>query len=93
MIDPRLGKEKDNPLLVFPNPARELVYFGLEKSVGKGPFQATLHQKDGTVLQQMKISGTAGSSFRFNVSNTKPGAYFVTVKGKRKSLTERVVVE
>jgi hypothetical protein len=41
----------------------------------------------------MKISGTAGSSFRFNVSNTKPGAYFVTVKGKRKSLTERVVVE
>ncbi len=93
MIDPRLGKEKDNPLLVFPNPARELVYFGLEKSVGKGPFQATLHQKDGTVMQQMKISGTPGSSFRFNVSNTKPGAYFVTVKGKRKSLTERVVVE
>ena len=93
MIDPKLGKENENPLRVFPNPAHELVYFGLEKPVSKGPMKATIHRKDGTVLQQMKISGTPGSSFRFNVSNTKPGAYFITVKGKGKSITQRVVVE
>ncbi len=93
LIDPRIGKEKDNPLKVFPNPARELVYFGLEKSLGKGPLKATLHQKDGTVLQEMTLSGNPGSSYRFNVSNNHPGAYFITVKGKGKSFTERVVVE
>jgi hypothetical protein len=93
LVDPKSGKENETALRVFPNPARELVYFGLEKPALSGPLLATLHQKDGTVMQQTKISGTPGTSFRFNVSNTPPGAYFVTLKNKKKQLTERVVIE
>jgi hypothetical protein len=93
LIDPRLGKEKEGPLVVFPNPARELLFFGLQTPFVKGQIKATLHKKDGTILQEMKISGSPGSSFRFNVSNTPPGAYFVTLTGKGKSISESVVVE
>jgi hypothetical protein len=93
LIDPLQTESKTQPLRIFPNPARELIYFGLEKPWAKGPILATLHQKDGTVLQSLKISGAPGSSFRFNVSNTKPGAYFLSLKASNKTLTERVLVE
>jgi hypothetical protein len=41
----------------------------------------------------MQISAQTGSSYRFNVSNTTPGAYFISLKSGGKTLTERVVVE
>jgi hypothetical protein len=41
----------------------------------------------------MEIDGKPGSSFRFNVSNTTPGAYFITLKSGSSVLTERVLVE
>lgn len=93
MIDPKIKPESDSPLQVFPNPAREVVYFGLKENFGKGKVMATLHQKDGTVLQQMAISGAKGSTFRFNVSNTLPGAYFISLAQGKKKITGRVVVE
>ena len=92
-IDPRTGKEKDNALRIFPNPAREIVYFSLQKPALKGRIQASLHSKDGRILQEMQISAQTGSSYRFNVSNTTPGAYFISLKSGGKTLTERVVVE
>lgn len=93
LIDPRTTRETEQPLVVFPNPVKEVLYFGLDKSWEKGPLKAQLHQKDGTVLQEMKISGSPGSSFRFNVSNTPPGAYFLSLKAGKKTLSQRVVVE
>lgn len=93
LFDPKLKPESDSPLQIFPNPARELVYFGLNQDFGKGKLQATLHQKDGTVLQKMQIGSSGGSTFRFNVSNTQPGAYFISLQGKAGKITGRVVVE
>ena len=93
LIDPKQEKPNNNPLRVFPNPTREVVYFGLENKIFKGKAFAILHQKDGPAIQEMKISGDPGSSFRFNVSNTKPGAYFITLKDKNKSLSTKVVIE
>ena len=93
MIDPKQDKENNVPIRVFPNPAREVVYFGLERKFSKGKLTASLHQKDGNVLQQMLIGNEPGTSFKFNVSNTKPGAYFITIKGKGKEISQRVVVE
>ena len=92
-IDPRTGKEKDNALRIFPNPAREIVYFSLQKPALKGKIQASMHSKDGKILQEMQISAQTGSSYRFNVSNTTPGAYFISLKSGGKTLTERLVVE
>lgn len=93
MIDPKLKPESDSPLLVFPNPAREVVNFGLKDDFSKGKVLATLHQKDGTIIQKLTISGSRGATFRFNVSNTLPGAYFISLESGKKKLTERVVVE
>lgn len=93
LIDPRTTRETDQPLVVFPNPVKEVLYFGLDKVWEKGPLKAQLHLKEGMVLQEMKISGNPGSSFRFNVSNTAPGAYFLSLKSGKKTLTQRVVVE
>ncbi len=93
LIDPLTEKEKESPLVVFPNPAHELVYFSLQKPIGKGKVKATLHQKDGTILQTMEIEGKPGSSFRFNVSNTRPGAYFISLKSGSSLHTESVLVE
>ncbi len=93
LLDPLQANDQDSPLVVFPNPATELVYFGLEKSIGRGRAKATLHKKDGSILQSMEIDGRPGSSFRFNVSNTQPGAYFITLKCGTKALTERVLVQ
>ena len=93
LVDPKQEKENEVPIRVFPNPAREVVYFGLEKKFSKGKLLACLHQKDGIILQQLTIGNVPGSSFRFNVSNTKPGAYFITIKGKNKEISSRVVVE
>jgi len=93
LITPDQKSDQESPLRVFPNPARELAYFGLTKVVGKARMLAKLHHKDGTILQQMWISPDPGSSYRFNVSNTKPGAYYISVEGKRSSFTERILVE
>jgi hypothetical protein len=93
LIDTRTGKEKENPLHIFPNPARETVYFGLTKPEISGKARAILHQKDGTVLQEMPIKADKGLSYRFNVSNTKPGTYFITLKAKNRELKERLMVE
>ncbi len=93
LLDPQQENEKESPLKIFPNPARELVYFGLEKPIGKGKAVATLHQKDGSVLQSKELNPLPGSSFRFNVSNTKPGAYFISLKCGSKVVTERVLVQ
>jgi len=92
-IDPRTGREKENPLRIFPNPARETVYFSLAKPEIKGKAKALLHQKDGTLLQEMEVKCEPGLSYRFNVSNTKPGAYFITLKAGRKEIKERLIVE
>jgi hypothetical protein len=93
LVDPKQEKENEMPLRVFPNPAKELVYFGLERKFSKGKLIASLHQKNGPVLQQMQIGNEPGSSYKFNVSNTKPGAYFITLKGKAKEISSKVVVE
>lgn len=93
LIDPKLKPESESPLLVFPNPANEIVNFGLKEDFAKGKIMASFHQKDGTILQKMTISGSKGSTFRFNVSNTLPGAYFISLSSGKKKITERVVVE
>ena len=92
-IDPRTGREKENPLRIFPNPARETVYFTLAKPEIKGKAKASLHQKDGSILQEMEVKCESGLSYRFNVSNTKPGPYFITLKSGRKEIKERLIVE
>jgi len=92
-MDPKQKEENENPLRIFPNPAKEVVYFGLNKKIAKGKLQAILHPKNGNDLQQMEISGEPNTSFKFNVSNTKPGAYYITVKGKNKSVSRKVIVE
>lgn len=96
LIDPRLKEEKQSPLDVFPNPAREVVYYSLnQKLPGRSKvLTATLHKKDGSPLQYTSIQNETGTSFRFNVSNTFPGAYYITVSGKGKSrFSERILVE
>lgn len=93
LLDPKIKPENDSPLQIFPNPAREVVYFGLKENWGKGKISATLHQKDGTILQKLQMSNSKGSSFRFNVSNTLPGAYFITLESGKKKISGRVVVE
>ena len=93
LIDPKQDAGKPAPITVFPNPAREIVFFGLNQTIGKGKLTARLHKKDGTVLQQMTMGNAKGTSFRFNVANTPPGPYFITVEGGKTKATERVVVE
>jgi len=93
LIDPRSGKEKDNPLRIFPNPAKETVYFSLSKTGWKGKASAYLQQKDGTILQEMEIKAEPGLNYRFNVSNTRPGPYFISIKGGKKEIKERLQVE
>lgn len=93
VIDPRTGREKENPLRIFPNPARETVYFSLSGSEIQGKARAILHQKDGTVLQEMVVKVGSGMSYRFNVSNTRPGPYIITLRAGRKELKERLLVE
>lgn len=93
LLDPTLKEDQTNPLTVFPNPAREIVYFGLEKQVFDKPVLAQLHKKGGEVLQQMQIRAFKGNSFRFNVANTPPGAYYISLKSGKKTLSQRVVVE
>jgi hypothetical protein len=93
LIDPATGKEKENPIRVFPNPASEILYFSLQKPALSGRAKASLQKKDGTVLQELDIRAEPGLSYRFNVSNTSPGAYFIRIKSGRKEISERVVVE
>lgn len=93
LIDPATGKEKENPIRIFPNPAREVVYFGLQSPGISGKAKARLHKKDGTVLQELDIRAEPGLSYRFNVANTSPGAYFISIRSGKKELTERVVIE
>lgn len=93
LIDPATGKEKENPIRIFPNPAREVVYFGLQGPGISGKAKARLHKKDGAVLQEIDIRAEPGLSYRFNVANTSPGAYFISIKSGKKELTERVVIE
>jgi hypothetical protein len=93
LVDPRLNRKRDNQIRIFPNPAREVVYFGLEKPLGKGKLKARLERKDGSVLQEMEIRGTPGSSYRFNVSNTEPGMYFLVVESRGKRISEKIRVE
>jgi hypothetical protein len=93
LIDPRSGKEKENPLRIFPNPAKETVYFSLSKTGWKGKASAYLQQKDGTILQEMEIKAEPGLNYRFNVSNTRPGPYFISIKGGKKEIKERLQVE
>lgn len=93
LINPSTGKEKDNPIRVFPNPAREIMYFSLQNPGFSGKARARLQKKDGMVLQEMDIRAESGLSYRFNVANTSPGAYFISIKSGRKELIERVVVE
>jgi hypothetical protein len=93
LIDPATGKEKENPIRIFPNPAKEAVYFGLQSPEFSGKAKARLHKKDGTILQEMDIRPEPGLSYRFNVANTTPGAYFISIRSGKKELSERLVVE
>ena len=93
LIDPATGKEKENPIRIFPNPAREVVYFGMQGPGISGKAKARLHKKDGAVLQELEILAEPGLSYRFNVANTSPGAYFISIRSGKKELTERVLIE
>lgn len=95
LIDPRLKAEKVFPLEIFPNPAREVVYFSLNEPIAKEKktLLAKLHKKDGTVFQTLPVKNEAGVSFRFNVGNTPPGAYYITLQGKKEKVTERLIVD
>lgn len=93
MIDPISGKENDNALRIFPNPAREILYFSLQKPVISGKAKARLHKKDGSVLQEIEIKAETGLNYRFNVGNTSPGTYYLTIKSGKKEISERVQVE
>ena len=92
-LEPSKEKDLENPLTVYPNPAREVVYFGLEKKFSKGKLKATLHQKDGPTIQTLTIGNEPGSSFKFNVSNLKPGAYYISIAGKGQTISSRVIIE
>ncbi len=93
LINPASGKEKENALRIFPNPAREILYFGLQKAEWKGKAKASLKRKDGSILQEMEIRPEAGSSYHFNVSNMAPGTYYLSLKSSKKEISERVLVE
>lgn len=93
LVDPRLNRKRENQIRIFPNPSREVVYFGLEKPLGKGKLKARLERKDGSVLQEMEIRGTPGSSYRFNVSNTEPGMYFLVIENRGARISEKIRVE
>ena len=95
LIDPRLKAEKATPLEIFPNPAREVVYFSLNEPLAKEKktLLAKLHKKDGPAIQTLAIKNESGVSFRFNVGNTPPGAYYITIEGKKGKISERLLVE
>ncbi len=93
IIDPKSGQEKESLLRIFPNPARETVYFSLSRSGLKEKCVALLQTVNGEVLQQMPVKAEPGLSYRFNVSNTRPGPYFIVLKSGGKELRERLQIE
>ena len=93
LIDPQSGLEKENPLRIFPNPARETVYFNITRGGLKGKYEACLQTRGGEILQQIPVRAEPGLSYRFNVSNTLPGPYFIVLKSGKKEIKERLQIE
>ena len=93
LINPASGKDKENSLRIFPNPAKEVLYFGFQKAVFKGRAKASLQTRSGEILQEADIKAEPGLSHHFNVSNTPPGSYLLVIRSGRKEIRERVLVD
>jgi hypothetical protein len=75
----------ENQVLVYPNPARDLIYVK-----GSGIRSADLIDLTGRVI--MRHEGLSGDEFQINISGLKQGVYIIRVMSEQNMVTQKIKI-
>jgi hypothetical protein len=92
-VKPRAMVEVSTEMVVYPNPARDVLMITLNNIVINQKAELTLMQADGKVQQASSLTPTMlGQQVRMDVSRMAAGYYILSVKQKDMHLSKKVVI-